>query len=1303
MSLKNYFLKRLCYFLVILTSFYGFIFAQTITVDGDPSDWPAALNGNVVKAFVHDRANVSDDNKFDASKDTEDTPLWDWSIGQVNDKGDITNAGAVLINGDELYFFGDRTAINGDAQIGFWFFQNGTRPVGTTSGNFAPEHAIGDLLILSNFTNGGGQVTIRVYRWVGSGGSEGSLDLVTRTSKAVVNTQYVSAPSYPGWTYQGKNVPSVGTPSPNTYATGSFFEGYVKLERLIETCYASFLMETRNSASVDAALEDFSFGEYNGKPQAPKVTAGSICGPGVVQLSAECASVDNAVTRWYDAPTGGNLLFTGTNYAPNITQTTTYYVACFRSDGLGCESARTPVVATVNPKPEVSLSFDPIKYNGDNTTLVANVTSGTAPFTYLWSNGETTSSISVKAGTYSVVVTDSKGCEVSKEITISEPSKLSMEVSYTPILCNGGKSTVTVSADGGTAPYTGIGSWEVSAGTYTYTVKDANGCEVSKEIMISEPSKLSMEVSYTPILCNGGKSTVTVTANGGTAPYTGTGSWEVSAGTYTYTVKDANGCEVSKEITISEPSKLSMEVSYTPILCNGGKSTVTVSAEGGTAPYTGTGSWEVSAGTYTYTVKDANGCEVSKEITISEPSKLSMEVSYTSILCNGGKSTVTVTADGGTAPYTGTGSWEVSAGTYTYTVKDANGCEVSKKITISEPSKLSMEVSYTPILCNGGKSTVTVSANGGTAPYTGTGSWEVSAGTYTYTVKDANGCEVSKEITISEPSKLSMEVSYTPILCNGGKSTVTVSAEGGTAPYTGTGSWEVSAGTYTYTVKDANGCEVSKEITISEPSKLSMEVSYTSILCNGGKSTVTVTADGGTAPYTGTGSWEVSAGTYTYTVKDANGCEVSKKITISEPSKLSMEVSYTPILCNGGKSTVTVSANGGTAPYTGTGSWEVSAGTYTYTVKDANGCEVSKEITITQPTPLELTIVAEKLVCYDGKVQLTANVSGGTSPYTYSWSNGETTQMITVGAGSYTVTVKDANGCMISKNVEVKVPTCDGFTTVTQGGWGAKAAGKNWGAYRDANFAAAFPTGLMVGTALRNLKLSSAKAVDDFLPSGSSPRALDKSYVNPGQTYQNVFAGQVVALTLSVRFDEWDANFSSNSIKLGDLIVNSGTFAGWTVYQILAEANKVLAGEAFMYSASQLNAIVDAINNNYDNGKVNLGLLSCPCPTVEKPVAKVAAPAKSTPDVIANQEAVLYPNPSSGEFNLRFDAPKESKILVQIYNAQGTLVADYSSKVVRNNNKASLHVNNSNLAAGLYLVKVKTSTQEKTIKLIIRK
>ena len=474
------------------------------------------------------------------------------------------------------------------------------------------------------------------------------------------------------------------------------------------------------------------------------------------------------------------------------------------------------------------------------------------------------------------------------------------------------------------------------------------------------------------------------------------------------------------------------------------------------------------------------------------------------------------------------------------------------------------------------------------------------------------------------------------------------------------------------------------------------------IKCFGGTTIVHVTATGGSVNTTGIGDFEVGAGTYTYTVKDGN-CESSVTITVTQPEKLTTIIEFTPILCNGGQSTVTVTASGGTPPYTGTGSFSVSAGTYTYTVTDANGCSDTATVTITQPEALALSTSGGDVMCYGGKTTLTANVSGGTSPYSYLWSTGETTPNISVGVGNYSVTVTDANGCSISASFTVKQQTCNGFTTVTQGGWGAKAAGKNWGAYRDANFAAAFPTGLMVGTALRNLKLSSAKAVDDFLPSGSSPRALDKSYVNPGQTYQNVFAGQVVALTLSVRFDEWDANFSSNSIKLGDLIVNSGTFAGWTVYQILAEANKVLAGEASKYSASQLNAIVDAINNNYDNGKVNLGLLSCPYPTVEKPVAKVAAPAKSTPDVIANQEAVLYPNPSSGEFNLRFDAPKDSKILVQIYNAQGTLVADYSSKVVRNNNKASLHVNNFNLAAGLYLVKVKTSTQEKTIKLIIRK
>src|SRR5690606_16314787 len=126
-------------------------------------------------------------------------------------------------------------------------------------------------------------------------------------------------------------------------------------------------------------------------------------------------------------------------------------------------------------------------------------------------------------------------------------------------------------------------------------------------------------------------------------------------------------------------------------------------------------------------------------------------------------------------------------------------------------------------------------------------------------------------------------------------------------------------------------------------------------------------------------------------------------------------------------------------------------------------------------------------------------------------------------------------------------------------------------------------------------------------------------------------AGQTVALTLNIRFDEYVASFSPSTKKLGDMVVVSGTFAGWSVYQVLAEANKALGGMS-TYSAAEINGMVDGINNNYDGGKVDNGLLTCPCPDASKTV--VASAAVVTPELpkVAS-EVTLYPNPSNGEFN----------------------------------------------------------------------
>src|SRR5439155_1474850 len=138
--------------------------------------------------------------------------------------------------------------------------------------------------------------------------------------------------------------------------------------------------------------------------------------------------------------------------------------------------------------------------------------------------------------------------------------------------------------------------------------------------------------------------------------------------------------------------------------------------------------------------------------------------------------------------------------------------------------------------------------------------------------------------------------------------------------------------------------------TITQPSGIVPSSSNTAILCNGGNSIVTVSATGGTGPYTGTGTFSRSAGTYSYTVTDANSCTATTTGTITQPSAIVPSSSNTAILCNGGNSMVTVSATGGTGAYSGTGTFSRSAGTYSYTVTDANSCTATTTGTITQPS-----------------------------------------------------------------------------------------------------------------------------------------------------------------------------------------------------------------------------------------------------------------------------------------------------------------------------------------------------------------
>ena len=599
--------------------------------------------------------------------------------------------------------------------------------------------------------------------------------------------------------------------------------------------------------------------------------------------------------------------------------------------------------------------------------------------------------------------------------------------------------TVTVNPNG-TIDYTPSPGFN-GVDTLVYNICD-NGtpvlCDTALVVITVQPA-VQITGVVTNVSCFGGSNgAIDLIILAGTPPFTvvwahGPTTEDVSglaAGTYSATITDANGLSTVGTWVISEPTLLTASSTITTaILCNSGQASIQISGNGGTAPYTGTGTFNQSAGTQTYNVTDSLGCTASVPVTVIEPALLvASSTVATAVACNGGQAAVTVSATGGTAPFTGTGTFNQAAGTQVYTVTDGNGCTATVSETVTEPAAALVASSTvtTTVVCNGGQAVVTVSAIGGTAPYTGTGTLNQAAGTQVYTVTDANGCSTTASQTVTEPVIVTVSVNVTTaISCNGGQATVQISGVGGTAPYTGEGTFNQAAGTQNYTVTDANGCSATQPVTIVQPNTLiASSVISTAISCNGGQATVTVSANGGTAPFIGEGNFSQAAGTQTYTVTDANGCISTVPVTVTQPDTfVASSTVTTAIACNGGQATITVSATGGTAPYTGAGTFSQNAGTQVYTVTDANGCTAATTVTVTQPAnALTLTTSIFEAFCFTNTGSATVNVTGGTGPYTYLWNNGDTAQTLdSVPTGNYSVVVTDFNGCTATADT-VNVP-----------------------------------------------------------------------------------------------------------------------------------------------------------------------------------------------------------------------------------------------------------------------------------------
>jgi hypothetical protein len=214
-------------------------------------------------------------------------------------------------------------------------------------------------------------------------------------------------------------------------------------------------------------------------------------------------------------------------------------------------------------------------------------------------------------------------------------------------------------------------------------------------------------------------------------------------------------------------------------------------------------------------------------------------------------------------------------------------------------------------------------------------------------------------------------------------------------------------------------------------------------------------------------------------------------------------------------------------------------------------------------------------------------IFGATGAFTYTPATNFT------GTVTFTYQVCDGDGDCAAAIVTITIPPICGtgaFTTFTQGGWGAAPAGGNPGALLTTNFSAVYPGGyVQIGSSTRYLRFTSAAAITTFLPAGGTAGTIAASAINPTSSTAGVFAGQVLALQLSVNFS--DAGVKRTGLR--NQIVASGELAGYTVAQVLALANSAIAGGVLPtgLTLTELNSVVDAINNNYDNGLANDGFL----------------------------------------------------------------------------------------------------------------
>lgn len=693
--------------------------------------------------------------------------------------------------------------------------------------------------------------------------------------------------------------------------------------------------------------------------------------------------------------------------------TATYQVTV--TDNTGCTTSSGTVV-TATPPLDMNLAPVVTSCNQNNGSVACSVTGGQPPYTYLWSNGATTQTITgLGAGTYAVTIMDSYGCSFAGEALVQTSGGPNIGFAITNVNCFGlANGNINMSLNSGFPPFTytwsnGATTEDLNnlvAGIYTVTVTGANACTTTKTATISQPTAINLSFSTTSPCTNNANGSINLSLFGGTPPYayfwsTGATTQDLStltAGTYTVTVVDNVACtKTGSRVLTAIPSTVSLALSASvstqlPEVCTGINGVLTMSATGNppfdfiyqrvglppgsvfliTSPQNTVSIPNLLSGNYSVTVTDNSGiCSATQTISISTTPVLGVTLTPTNSACTQNNGTVTSSASGGFAPFTYT--WtngattssinNLSAGYYGLTVTDIIGCTAASGVVIS--NAIPVSISGANNICP--ETAVTLTASG-----TGTYAWSNGATT------------PSIEVVLSAP------------------------------------------GTYTVTVFNSASCTNTASVTVNVLPTTNAAITGNANICNGESTALTASGGGNFLWSTGETTATITVApaniaSYTVTVSDPNTCSSSAFKTVQRVVSLSAQVINND--CSEGSSgTIIINVNGGgpATDYTWNSGQNtptvtnVPAGAYTVTVTGSGGCTSSATAVVGDA--LNINDISTNSSCTTATGSINLSVSGGFPPYQYAWSNGAITEdLANLSTGVYTVTVTDASGCTRSK------------------------------------------------------------------------------------------------------------------------------------------------------------------------------------------------------------------------------------------------------------------------------------------------